>query len=106
MKYIKTFENVKQIYNKNDFVLLANNIDEFLLPYAQIINRYKHNKPGEVPIDRYYVEILFPNTKNWAYDKTEEHHYCTIEDYLIIKKLTKKEIEDIKLKVSTTKYNL
>jgi hypothetical protein len=102
MKHIKAYENIKTIYNKNDFVLLTNNIDEFLLPYAQIIRRNKHI----YSTDTYFVEILFPNTKNWAYDPTEEYHYCTIEDYLIIKKLSKKEIEYIKLKLNADKYNL
>lgn len=105
MKYIKTYENIKNIYRKGDFVLLYNEIGEFSLPYAKIIARYKH-KPNKEPTDKYYVEILYPNTNHWSYNKNDEIHTAVINDYLIVKKLTKKEIEELELKMSANKYNL
>lgn len=105
MKHIKSYENTKTIFNKNDFVLLTNNIDEFLLPYAKIITKYKY-KSTDAPIYRYQVEILFPNTKHWAYYPNEDSHTTVISEFLIIKKLSKKEIEYVKLKLNADKYNL
>lgn len=106
MKYIKKYENLyKKIYNKGDIVRVANNIEEFSQPYAKIKTRYKH-RPSEYPTDKYYVEILFPNTSYWAYDQTDEYHNTTLEDYLIVRKLTKKELKELELKIATDKYNL
>jgi len=110
MKHLKSFESIirypfKKIYNKNDYVRVSNNIEEFELPYAKIISGYNH-KSNEAPIDRYYVEILFPNTKHWSYSSNEDQHTAVIEDYLIVKKLSKKEIEEYELKSSANKYNL
>lgn len=106
MKYIKTFEsNIKKIYKKGDLVFVTNHLDQFLLPYAKIISRFKH-RPDKEPIDKYYVEILFPNTEHWSYYKDDDEHCTMIEDYLIIRKLSKKEIEELDLKTIANKYNL
>jgi hypothetical protein len=105
MKYIKTYENTKKIYRKNDIVLLKGNLESFLLPYAKIITRYKH-RPDEVPIDKYYVEILFPNTEHWAYYEEQDVHSAIIEDYMISRKLTKEELQELDIKKIANKYNL
>ena len=105
MKYIKAFENIiKTIYYKDDYVLLSN-VSECLLPYAKIIKRHKY-KTGNYPIDRYLVEILFPNTNHWKYNMNDDIHDTFIEDYLIVRKLTRKEKEELKLKLKISKYNL
>jgi hypothetical protein len=105
MNYIKTYENYKKLYNKNDYVVLKKPLlDAFLLPYAKIIRKINYKK-GET-ITRYYVEILYPNTEHWAYSKYDEQHTCTIEDYLISDRISKKEMEEIKLNIEQSKYNL
>jgi hypothetical protein len=106
MKYLKKFENIKKTYNKGDLVLLNYKSDtEFLLPFAKIIKRV-NLKWNQHPIDRYYVEILFPNTKHWSYDKLDDIHAKYIVEYDIIQKTTLKEIEDFKMKIDTKKYNI
>lgn len=105
MKYIKTYENnTKIIYRKNDFVKLKNDSDdEFAQPYAKIIRR---NTYKDSYFDTYLVEILYPNTEHWSYSKYEDEHQATIEEYRIARKLSKKEMEEIKLKIASDKYNL
>ena len=106
MKYLKTYES-KKIYNKGDIVLLisGSGLDQFLLPYAKIIRR-NTGKPKDRYIDRYYVEILFPNTEHWSYFSSEDIHTTFIVNYSIIRKITKEEKEEIELKIKSDKYNL
>lgn len=107
MKHLKTYENViKKIYKKGDIVLLNDYSDsEFELPYAKILRRDK-GKAKDRFIDRYYVEILFPNTKHWLYFPNQKEHETFILEFRIIRKLTKEEKENLKLKINANKYNI
>ena len=107
MKHIKTYESlIKNIYKKGDVVLLKSPIpSEFLTPYAKIIRR-DAGKAKDRFIDRYYVEILDPNTKHWAYFEIEDIHTSFIEDYSILKKVTPKEYKEYLIKKDSEKYNL
>lgn len=109
MKHIKLFESLTgKIYRKNNIVLLSENstnIEEFELPYARIIERYK-SRPDKEPIDRYYVEIIFPNKNFWAYDPSDEKPKTVIYEYHILRKLTPEEVKDMNLKLSAKKYNI
>lgn len=102
MKYIKCFEN-KKIFFKNDIVKISDN-DAASLPYVKILKRYKH-KPNNIPIDQYHVELLYPNEKYWAYQKNEINTIF-IPDYLILYKLSKKDFDELKMKIKVNKYNL
>jgi len=110
MKYIKTYEQTKKKYKKGDYVLIRNSVpgssgqSAFKLPYGKIIKRH----PGKAKdnfIDTYSVEILFPNIEHWSYQPNEVN-WSNLPQYSIIYKLSNKEVEEIKIKLDTNKYNL
>jgi hypothetical protein len=108
MKYLKTYETlIKKIYKKNDLVKINNYIDSaFLLPFAKILRVDKPNTKKGDYIYRYYVEILFPNKNFWSYFESDEEHTTFVPDFLIVDKVSKKEIDEYLLKMNVNKYNI
>lgn len=105
MKHLKTYENNKKIYKKNDIVLLKKNIDAFKYPYARILKRFP-GKSKDRFLDKYHVEILYPNTNYWSYSDFDDIHETAILQYDIIRKLSKEDIENLDVEIKSKEYNL
>ena len=112
MKYIKEFEKYEgPIYKKGDYVLIRDYKSNYIpgkiesIAYQkdykfEIMNAFNFILLREDGIKEYYSAWLYHNNYNASISKTGTNSPS------IERKLTPEEIEDFKVKLLATKYNL
>ena len=97
MKYLKTFEEIEfPIYKENDYVLIKDYKSNYIP--GKIIN-IKYRKDYKLDIINMYTFILLK-------ENGIKEYYDDTPGTSIERKLTTEEIDNFKVKLQTTKFNL
>jgi len=103
MKYIKTFEYSKKAYNPGDYIIFDSTYSHIINSYKgyAVVKRRTHGQKQYVSMNQYDIDYLDANDFSI---KNFEMFFINQDE--IIRLMTKKEIDDFKLKSATAKYNL